>query len=92
MCSCFFNIEFRNWCDETILRKENEKFGIENEIEIGVQVNGKLRGSIEVDNNTSEDDMVKLAMENENVLRHIEGKEIIKTIVIKKRIVNIVVK
>ncbi len=65
---------------------------IEDEIEIGVQVNGKLRGSIKVSNDTTEDDMIKLSLENENVLRHTEGKEIIKTIVIKKRIVNIVVK
>ena len=62
------------------------------EIEIGVQVNGKLRGSIKVTNDTTEEDMVKLALENENVSRHTEGKEIIKTIVIKRRIVNIVVK
>ena len=65
---------------------------IEDEVEIGVQVNGKLRGSIKVSNDTTEDDMIKLALENENVIRHTEGKEIIKTIVIKKRIVNIVVK
>ena len=65
---------------------------VENEIEIGVQVNGKLRGSIKVNNDTTEDEMIKLAMDNENVKRNILGKEIIKTIVIKKRIVNIVVK
>ena len=65
---------------------------VEDEIEIGVQVNGKLRGSIKVNNNTTEDEMIKLALENENVKRYTDGKEIIKTIVIKKRIVNIVVK
>ena len=62
------------------------------EAEIGVQVNGKLRGSIKVNNDTTEDDMVKLALENDNVKRYTEGKEIVKTIVIKKRIVNIVIK
>ncbi len=65
---------------------------VDDEIEIGVQVNGKLRGSIKVNNNTTEDEMIKLALENENVKRYTDGKEIIKTIVIKKRIVNIVVK
>jgi len=70
----------------------DESKTIEDNVEIGVQVNGKLRGSIEVSNDTTEDDMVKLALSNENVKRHTEGKEIIKTIVIKKRIVNIVVK
>ncbi len=65
---------------------------VDDEIEIGVQVNGKLRGSIKVNNNTTEDEMIKLALDNDNVKRNIDGKEIIKTIVIKKRIVNIVVK
>jgi len=70
----------------------DESKTVEDSVEIGVQVNGKLRGSIEVSNDTTEDDMVSLALDNENVKRHTEGKEIIKTIVIKKRIVNIVVK
>ena len=65
---------------------------VDDEIEIGVQVNGKLRGSIKVNNNTTEDEMIKLALDNDNVKRNIDGKEIIKTIVIKKRIVNIVIK
>ena len=64
----------------------------EDEIEIGVQVNGKLRGSIKVSDNTTEDDMIKLSLDLENVKKFTEGKEIVKTIVIKKRIVNIVVK
>ncbi len=65
---------------------------IDDEIEIGVQVNGKLRGSIKVNNETTEDGMIQLALDNENVKRFTIDKEIIKTIVIKKRIVNIVVK
>ena len=65
---------------------------VEDEIEIGVQVNGKLRGSIKVSDNTTEDDMIKLSLDLENVKKFTEGKEIVKTIVIKKRIVNIVVK
>ena len=65
---------------------------VSDEVEIGVQVNGKLRGSIIVTNDTTDEDMIKLSLENENVKKHVEGKEIIKTIVIKKRIVNIVVK
>ena len=72
--------------------KYDETKLVGNEVEIGVQVNGKLRGSIKVSNETTEDEMIKLALENENVKRYTDEKEIIKTIVIKKRIVNIVVK
>ena len=63
-----------------------------NEKEIGVQVNGKLRGSIVVSVNDSEDVIKEKALNNDNVKRHIEGLEIVKVIVIKGRIVNIVVK
>ena len=62
------------------------------EKEIGVQVNGKLRGSINVHVNDSDDAIKEKALSNENVIRHIDGKEIVKIIVIKGRIVNIVVK
>ena len=62
------------------------------EKEIGVQVNGKLRGSINVHVNDSDDVIKEKALSNENVVRHIDGKEIVKIIVIKGRIVNIVVK
>ena len=70
----------------------DESKTVEDTCEIGVQVNGKLRGSISVTNDTTDEEMIKLSLENENVKKHVEGKEIIKTIVIKKRIVNIVVK
>lgn len=63
-----------------------------NEKEIGVQVNGKLRGSIVVSVDDSEDVIKDKALNNDNVKRHIEGLEIVKVIVIKGRIVNIVVK
>ena len=62
------------------------------EKEIGVQVNVKLRGSINVHVNDSDDVIKEKALSNENVIRHIDGKEIVKIIVIKGRIVNIVVK
>ena len=63
-----------------------------NEKEIGVQVNGKLRCSIVVNVDDSEDVIKDKALNNDNVKRHIEGLEIVKVIVIKGRIVNIVVK
>ena len=71
------------YLDEKILDQEKE---------IGVQVNGKLRASIITSDNESEEDLKNKAINCENVKRHINGKEIIKIIVIKKRIVNIVVK
>ena len=57
-----------------------------------VQVNGKVRGKIEVDASTSDDEMKKLATEIENVKNFTEGKEIVKVVVVPKKLVNIVVK
>ena len=65
---------------------------VETTFDIAVQVNGKLRGTITINVDDSEDVIKEKALSNENVLRHTEGKEIVKVIVIKNKIVNIVVK
>ena len=65
---------------------------IENEIEIGVQVNGKVRAAIKISKDEDEESIKEKALAEENVQRHIEGKEVVKVIVIKGKIVNIVVK
>ncbi|MBE6140538.1 MAG: leucine--tRNA ligase [Firmicutes bacterium] len=65
---------------------------IDTEVTIGVQVNGKLRGEIIVNDSMSEEEMKNLALQLENVQKHIENKEIVNTIIIPKKIVNIVVK
>ena len=65
---------------------------VETTVEIGVQVNGKLRGSIKIDKGLSNEEIESIAKNEENVQKHIEGKDIVKVIVIPNRIVNIVVK
>ncbi|MBE6154670.1 MAG: leucine--tRNA ligase [Firmicutes bacterium] len=65
---------------------------IENEKTIGIQVNGKLRGEITISTEDSEEIIKEKSLQNENVLKHIDGKEIVKIIIIKGKIVNIVVK
>ncbi len=57
-----------------------------------VQVNGKVRGKIEVSSDTKEDEMKELAKEIDNVKMFIDGHEIIKEIVVPKKLVNIVIK
>ena len=59
--------------------------------EMVVQVNGKVRGKIEVSTDTNDEEMKKIAKEIENVKNNIEGKTIIKEIVVPKKLVNIVV-
>ncbi len=57
-----------------------------------VQVNGKLRDRIEVASDTAESELVELAKASDNVQRHLDGKAIVKEIVVPGRLVNLVVK
>jgi leucyl-tRNA synthetase len=57
-----------------------------------VQVNGKLRDRIEVASDTDESELVGLAKSSENVQRHLDGKAIVKEIVVPGRLVNLVVR
>ena len=65
---------------------------VDEEKEIAVQVNGKVRATILVHINDTDDIIQEKALNEDNVKKHIDGKEIVKVIVIKGRIVNIVVR
>ena len=62
-----------------------------NTIKMAVSVNGKLRATIEVPLDMSEEELKEIAFKEEGVIRHTEGKVIKKVIVVKNKIVNIVV-
>jgi len=84
-------IGYKPICESTWPIYDEEKT-IETEKEIGVQVNGKLRGSIKVNVNDDEETLKEKALKNSNVSKFIQDKEIVKVIAIKGKIVNIVVK
>ena len=64
---------------------------IKNTVKMAVSVNGKLRATIEVAVDLNEEEVKEIAFKEEGVIRHIEGKEIKKVIVVKNKIINIVV-
>ena len=70
----------------------DEEKTIEDNITIGVQVNGKLRGTIDIKKDASKEEVEELAKANENVKKFTDGLEIVKVIVVPNKIVNIVVK
>ena len=70
----------------------DEKIAKAEEIEYAFQVNGKVRARVTVGADTSKDDLEKFAHENEQVKTFVEGKKVIKTIVVPGKLVNIVVK
>jgi len=78
-------LESASWpeCDEKAL--------VQDEIEMPVQVNGRLRGKILVPYGADEDEVKQTVLNNDKVKEHIEGKKIRKFILIENKIVNIVV-
>ncbi len=64
----------------------------EEEVEIAIQVNGKIRSRIIVSVDATEEQVRQLALADEKVKAAIEGKEIVKVLVVKGRLVNIAVK
>ena len=84
-------IGYKPICESEWPKYDEDKV-IEIEKEIAVQVNGKVRGTIKIRVDDDEDSIKEKAISNENVNKHIEGKDIVKVIVIKGKIVNIVVK
>jgi leucyl-tRNA synthetase len=68
------------------------QLALADQVEIAVQVNGRLRATITVPRGVSERDVQDNALAQEGVQRHLEGKEIAKTIYVPDRLVNLVVK
>ncbi len=62
------------------------------EITVAVQVNGKLRGQIDIPRDMSQDDVFSLALSNDNVSKYTDGTQIIKKIYVPNKLVNFVVK
>ncbi|RUM47730.1 MAG: hypothetical protein DSY47_06505 [Hydrogenothermus sp.] len=77
------NQPFPEYDEEALLEKTKE---------IPIQINGKVRGKVIVSADISEEELLNVAKQDENIKRWLEGKQIVKTIFIKGKILNIVVK
>ena len=64
---------------------------IRDEIEVVVQINGKVRDRFTIDANASREEIEKAALALDRVKEHIGDKKIVKVIVVPKKLVNIVV-
>lgn len=70
----------------------DENYLEEDTVTVVIQINGKLRSKAEVSQDADENTVMELAKKDETVLKHIEGKTIVKSIYIKGKLLNIVVK
>ena len=72
--------------------KFDPKALVKDEVEIAIQVNGKIKNKIMVSSDLDEEGIKAAALADEKIIASTEGKKVVKVIVIKGRLVNIVVK
>ena len=70
----------------------DEALTVSSTVTLAVQVNGKLRGQVEVEADIAEDAAIEAAADLENVQKYLDGKEIVKKIYVPGKIVGFVVK
>ncbi|MBR5157731.1 MAG: leucine--tRNA ligase [Clostridia bacterium] len=83
---------FGGCLNETEWPKYDEAKTIDDEVEIVVQVNGKVKDRITVAASLSKDEMEKAVLENDKIKALIDGKAVVKVICVPGKLVNIVVK
>jgi leucyl-tRNA synthetase len=69
----------------------NAELAREDEVEIPVQINGKLRSKLKVSAGTSKDEIVKLATADPAITIHLDGKRIVKVVYVPDKLLNLVV-
>ena len=70
----------------------NEDYLVEDEVQMPVSFNGKARFQINLPATASKEAIIEAAMNDERSQKYLEGKQVVKTIVVPGRIINIVVK
>jgi len=70
----------------------DESKTVESNVEMAVQVKGKLRGTVTVPVDSDEATVLAAAKANERVAKSLEGMEIVKTILVKNKLINLIVK
>lgn len=88
----YSNIGGQGSIQETEWPKYDDSLAKASTITLVVQINGKVKDKIEADAETSKEDLEKIALESSKIQELIQGKEIVKIIVVPAKLVNIVIK
>ena len=80
------SIHDEKWCEW------DENLAKASKITLVVQINGKVKDKVEVDEGVSDDELKQIALSTDKIKELTAGMTIIKTIVVPKKLVNIVVK
>ena len=81
-----------NFIEESGWPEWDEEILKTSEIQIVVQVNGKLRGKIKASTYSGKDEIIAIAREEDNVLKFLQDKEVLKEIFVPNKLINFVVK
>lgn len=86
------DLSFTGTVLDSMIPQADEAALQQDEVMLVVQVNGKLRGKIKVAADADQDSIVAVAKEHADVMRHIEGKNLVKVILVPGKLLNLVVK
>jgi leucyl-tRNA synthetase len=90
-CELWERMKFPEMVFDNTWPDYDPKYLEQQEIEIGVQVKGKLRGSIKIAPDAGQEEAVEKALEDEGIKRHVGNNPIKKVIYIKGRILNLII-
>src|SRR6185369_11768046 len=92
LSSIFIGNENGIVCNGARFPEYNEQLAKADQIEIPIQINGKLRSRLMASPETSNEDLEAMAKVDPKVIEHLDGKQIVKVIVVPTRLVNIVIR
>lgn len=71
--------------------KINPSYLVDNSVVYVIQINGKVRGKLELENDLAKERLLEMAKDHENVRKHLEDKKIVKEIFVPKKLINFVI-
>ena len=77
---------YERWPEYSDINNENEN------VNIVVQVNGKLKDSFSAPFNTSKEEVLKIALNLDKIKKYVDGKTLVKSIYVKNKLINLVIK
>ena len=91
-CECGERLGFETVAVMSAWPKVDASALIQDEINLVVQIQGKKRGEIAVSPNINQDEAMEIVQNTESISKWLEGQQIVKVILVKGRLLNIVVK
>ena len=83
---------FEGYCSVTAWPQYDEAKCRDSEVEMAIQINGKLRSTMKIAADSADEDVIAAAQQDEKVIRALESGAVRKTIVVKNKLINLIIK